>query len=227
MCVRVVLLLLIVPTLALQGDATMGGTPTDVIEAIDRAQEKRELRLSGYSASEHYTVRNSHFSQTAELTATVVYQKGQGKTYSVLTRSGPGLLQERVINRILKEDALLSRNVTRSHNLLTSANYTMKVRGIESVNGTPCYAVLIFPRAHNFALIEGVAWFDVNGLSLLRIEGKPAASPSFWTGKPTIEREYTVLNGLSFPIHSRATSKGLLTGKSQLDIDYTQYALLE
>jgi hypothetical protein len=123
----------------------------------------------------------------------------------------------------LKEDASLSGSVERPHNLLTSANYSMELEGIQPLHGTQCYVVKILPRAHNFALIEGKAWFDVKGFSLLRIEGKPAASPSFWTGKPAIERDYTVVEGLSFPQHSRATTKGFFTGKSELDIEYSQY----
>jgi hypothetical protein len=199
----------------------------DVIAGIDKAQGEREQELSGYTAREHYTVRNSHFNQSAELDARVVFQKSKGKTYTVLSRSGPSVLQEHVIGRILKEDARLSGNVERPRNLLTSANYSIELNGIRSLQGTPCYVVKILPRVHNYALIEGEAWFDIKTFSLLRIEGKPAASPSFWTGKPMIEREYKIVDGLSFPTHSRATSKGLLTGKSELTIDYSEYKILK
>jgi hypothetical protein len=199
----------------------------DIISGIDGAQEHREQQLVGYTATEHYVLRNSHFDQRAELAATVVYRKGQIKTYTILWRSGPRFLQERVIDRILKEDAALSLRDDRPHTLLNSANYAMQVQGIQSLQGMQCYIVKIHPRAHRFSLIEGTAWVDVHGFSLRRIEGKPAASPSFWTGLPTIEREYTVLNGFSFPQHSRATSKGFVAGKSELDIDYSHYVILE
>ncbi|MCU1327574.1 MAG: putative sigma regulatory protein MucB/RseB [Bryobacterales bacterium] len=214
---------LAVLSVTLLGSGTISETPQAVIAGIDQAQEVREQKLSGYAAREHYTVRNSHFRQSAEIDAKVIFQKGMGKTYTILSRSGPGLLQERVINRILKEDASLSRSVERSHNLLTSANYSMELDGVESLHGMQCYVVNIQPRAHNFALIEGKAWFDVKGFSLLRIEGKPASSPSFWTGKPAIEREYMVVDGFTFPRHSRATTQGFFTGKSELDIEYSQY----
>lgn len=196
-----------------------------MISSIDKAQQEREQRLAEYTAMEHYTVRNSHFEETAELAAKVFYQRGPGKRYQVLWRKGPGFLQERVINRILKEDATLSRSSERSQTLLTSANYAMKVQGTQLLRGEQCYIVNIRPRAHKFSLIEGTAWIDAKDFSLLRIEGRPATSPSFWTGRPFIEREYTILDGLSFPKHSRATSKGFFTGKSELDIDYSQYVI--
>ena len=222
-----VLLFLTMLNLALRGDGTITLPSQDVIASIDKAQENREHQLTGYAAREHYTVRNSHFNHSAELEAKVVFRKGKGKTYTILSRSGPGVLQERVIGRILKEDAKLSSSVERPHNLLTSANYSIELKGIQSLHGTSCYVVKILPRVHNFALIEGDAWFDGQSFSLLRIEGKPAASPSFWTGKPLIEREYIIVEGLSFPQHSRATSKGFITGKSELTIDYSEYELLK
>ncbi|MCU1294766.1 MAG: putative sigma regulatory protein MucB/RseB [Bryobacterales bacterium] len=197
--------------------------PEEVISGIDKSQQIREEKLAGYTAIEQYTVYNSHFAQTAELTARVRYQKRIGKRYEVLSRKGPRFLEERVLRRILKEDAQLSRNAERSHTLLTSSNYSMNVTGTQTMRGKLCYVISIHPRSREFSLIEGTAWVDVKDLSLLRIEGKPAASPSFWTGQPLIEREYTIIDGLSFPHHSRATSKGFFGGKSQLDINYSQY----
>jgi hypothetical protein len=195
----------------------------DVISGIDRAQQSREQKLARYTGMEHYTVRNSHFKEPAELEAKVFYEKDGGKTYEILWRKGPGLLQERVINRILKEDTALSRSPERSLTLLTSANYSMTVQGMQLLLNEQCYIVQIRPRMLKFSLIEGIAWVDADDFSLRRIEGRPVASPSFWIGRPFIQREYTLLDGLSFPQHSRATSKGFFTGKSELDVEYSQY----
>lgn len=199
--------------------------PQQVISGIDKAQLCREQQLNGYTAAEKYTVRNSHFDAPAELLAKVTYKKDIGKTYKVISRSGPPFLQKRVLDRILKDDADLSRPRERQHTLLTSSNYAMNVQGTEVVQGRLCYVIGLHPRKHNFSLIDGKAWVTANDFSLLRIEGKPAASPSFWTGKPSIERDYILIDGLSFAQRSRATSKGFFTGKSELDIQYSEYSL--
>lgn len=197
--------------------------PQEVISGIEKAQRLREEKLAAYTASELYTVQNNHFAEPAELSASVVYQKGIGKIYHILSQNGPRFLEERVLHRILREDAKLSRNAERPHTLLTSSNYSMAVQGMQVLHEKLCYVIRIHPRMHEFSLIEGTAWIDAEDFSLLRIEGKPAASPSFWTGRPFIERDYTLIDGLSFPHHSRATSKGFFAGKSQLDINYSQY----
>jgi len=215
--------MLLNPAAGLEGQTTLQSQ--EVIAGIDKAQENREQKLAGYAAVEHYTVRNSHFEEAAEAMANVRYKKEVGKRYQVLWRKGPGILQRRVINRILREDAILSRPSERPQTLFTSANYFMKVQGTQILNGKLCYIVNIHPHMHNFSLIEGTAWVEIESFSLVRIEGRPAASPSFWIGRPLIEREYTVLDGLSFPQHSRAISKGFFAGKSELDIDYSKYVV--
>jgi hypothetical protein len=220
-------LLVVIASLTLRLEGAPAVQSQDVISGIDGSQAYREQKLDGYTAVEHYAVHNSHFRETAELMADVRYQRESGKQYRVLWRKGPGFLQRRVIDRILKEDAALSRPAERPHTLLTSANYVMKVQGTQFLHGKLCYVVKLHPRAPRFSLIEGTAWVEVKDYSLLRIEGRPAASPSFWIGRPWIEREYTSLDGLSFPQHSRATFDGLFPGKSKLDVDYSQYALSE
>jgi hypothetical protein len=221
--------LLLLPLVFASAGFRLGGealpVSKDVISAIDKAQQCREQKLAGYKAREDYTVRNSHFDETALMEATVVYERGFGKTYQVISRSGPAFLQKRVLDRILKEDAQLSRDEERPHTLLTSTNYKMDVEGTEMLNGKQCYVIGLKPRVRSSSLIDGKAWVDARDFSLLRIEGRPAASPSFWTGRPFIQREYILVNGLSFPQHSRATSKGFFTGRSELNIDYSHYSV--
>jgi hypothetical protein len=210
-------------TVLLKGASTP--QPQELIAGIEEAQQRRDQRLAGYVAMEHYTLRNSHFKAPAELAAKTFYTRDAGKNYQVLWRKGPEWLHKRVINRIMNDDASLSRKSERPHILLTSANYSMKFQGIRFLRGQRCYAVNIRPKARRFSLIEGTAWFDANDFSLLRIEGKPATSPSFWTGRPFIERDYTVVDGVSLPQRSRATSSGIFAGKSELDIDYSDYVI--
>ena len=57
----------------------------------------------------------------------------------------------------------------------------------------------------------------------MRIEGKPGASASFFAGRPMIVREYTKTEGFSLARQSRATTDGLLLGKTDLTIDYSDY----
>ena len=79
------------------------------------------------------------------------------------------------------------------------------------------------PLAKSTHLLKGRIWVDAKDHSLVRIEGKPGASPSFFTGRPMIVREYAKTDGFSLARQSRASTDGFLLGKTDLTIDYSDY----
>jgi hypothetical protein len=196
-----------------------------VVQGVENAQSYKEQCLAGLTATEHYTVKNSHFNEPALMTVHVTYKRGAGKTYEVVSRSGPGLLQRRVLDRLLEEESAMSRGTERQRSLLTTANYSMEVTGSEQIAGRQCYVLRLTPKSRNTHLLKGRAWVDSTTFSLVRIEGRPSASPSFWTGKPLIVREYIPVQGFWLAQHSRATSDGFFAGNTQLDVQYTDYSV--
>jgi hypothetical protein len=194
-----------------------------VIQGVDQAALDRETNLAGYSVTEHYTLRNGRFQTTAEMTVATVYSKGAGKSYQVLSRSGSSALQTGVLDKLLLEEAEMSRGNTRQHVLATSANYKMRIIGEESLAGRQCELLELIPRTKSTHLLKGRAWVDAEDHSLVRIEGKPSASPSFWAGRPMIVREYERIDGFSLARKSHALSDSFLLGKTELTIDYTDY----
>jgi hypothetical protein len=69
----------------------------DLFRRIDAVELSREASLAGYTDTEYYTISNSHFSRPAEVTVETTYKRGEGKTYKILSRSGPLLLPNNVM----------------------------------------------------------------------------------------------------------------------------------
>jgi hypothetical protein len=195
----------------------------NIVQEIDQAQDAREMRLTGYTVTEHYTIRNSRFSAPAETVVATTYVKGTGKTYNVISRTGPSFLQTRVFDRILKEEEEMSRGEQRKSALVTSANYRMKLVGQEDLDGRMCDVVELTPRTKSAHRLRGKAWFDSGSHVLVRIEGKPTSSPSFLAGYPDVVRDYTQVDGFSLARKSHAVSQTFLLGKTDLMIEYTDY----
>lgn len=194
-----------------------------VSAAIDRTQITRESRLGSYSVTEHYTIRNLRFGTAAELVANVTYTREAGKIYSVVSRSGSGMLQTRVLDRLLSEEAAMSHGDTRKKALVTTANYAMRSAGEEVIEGRHCDVVELTPRVKSTHLVKGWLWVEAETHNIVRIEGTPSESPSFFAGAPKITREYADIEGLAFAQHSVAISGSLLAGKTELTIEYSDY----
>jgi len=199
----------------------------EVIRGIDQADHDRETNLPGYTVTEIYTIRNSHFETPATATVEATYLRGEGKKYKVLSRSGPSVLQGRIMDRLLQEQAAMSRGRAREQALVTSANYEMKLRGEETIDGTQCEVLELIPKRKSSHLLKGRLWVEAASKTSVRIEGKPPTSPSFFSGRPNIVREYKRIDGFALAQHSRAVSSGLFLGQTQVDIEYRDYHMIK
>src|ERR1035437_902228 len=74
--------------------AAQQGDNASVIQGIDASVNARDLGLAGYTVTEHYAVfRNQdQVHPAAEMMVKTTYQKDVGKSYAILSESGPSLL---------------------------------------------------------------------------------------------------------------------------------------
>lgn len=198
----------------------------DLISQIDQAELRRENKLTAYTVSEYYTIKNSHFSKPAEAIIETTYKRGQGRSYKVLSRSGPSLLRNRVLDRLLQEETQMSRGRMHEQAIITSANYEMKLMGKESVGVIMCDVLELTPKRKSPYLLKGRLWVDPAEMMVVKIEGKPPASASFFSGRPQVVREYKHLDGFALAHHSHAVSSSFLFGQSIVDIEYRNYHLI-
>jgi hypothetical protein len=63
-------------------------------------------------------------------------------------------------------------------------------------------------------------------MAIVKIEGKPPTSASFFSGRPQVVREYEEVNGFVLAQHSHAVSSSFLFGRSTVDIEYRDYHLI-
>ena len=155
--------------------------PSDLIKRIDAAEISREANLNGYTVTEHYSVfRHGDARPDAETMVQTVYKKGQGKEYTVTSRNGSSLLQKYLIDRVLREEADVSKAGHRDAILVTSANYDMAFERAESLLERSCLVLKLTPKRKSPYLIDGLAWVDAANYHLVRVDGKLSANPSFF-----------------------------------------------
>lgn len=198
-----------------------------MVRALDNAEMRRENRLTRYSLTEHYTLTSSRFNLAAEMTVETLYRKGQGESYRIVSRTGSPMLQSRVFDRLIREEEEMTRGEARQRLLARSDNYVMRLTGEDTLDGRKCYVLALTPKVNSPHLLKGRAWTDQEDGALVRLEGVPAASSSFLTGRPAIVREYQKVGGFWLVRRSHAVSNSLLFGRSELSIDYQAYRISE
>ena len=222
---RVACALLFAFLLASAAVTAQSASDAALIAQVDGAERHRETNLPGYTVDERYSITNSRFKDPALAIVRVVYTRDAGKQYTVVSRSGPGLLSSKLLNSMLTEEQKLSRNPARSQSVISSANYSMVSVAAELVNGRACSVLAITPRHATPYVMNGRIWVDSASKLIVRLDGVTAQSPSFFANKPDIRRDYTEIDGFALALHSHAVSSGFLAGKTVVDIDYVHYHL--
>jgi negative regulator of sigma E activity len=192
---------------------------------IDQAEQHREADLAGYTVEEHYTITNSHFHNPASAVVKVFYSRDAGKQYDIVSRSGPSLLAGNLLDSMLAEEKKLSVNPSRSLALLSTANYSMVRAGEEPVDGEMCEVIAITPKQKSPYVIEGRMWVDALSKLIVKIEGTTEQSPSFFSGKPDVIRDYGTVDGFALAQKATVVSSGFFAGRMVVEIKYVGYQI--
>lgn len=200
-----------------------------VIGQVDAAVAARVENVLGFTDIEHYSVYRggdeSH--PTAEMTVRDTYKKGQGKTYTILSQSGSGIVQKFGLHPLLKNEESINDPSKVAGSWFTSANYEMKLESDRTqwLNGRACYALAITPKQKAPNMIDGTLWIDARDGSIVKIDGVASKSPSPFAGTTHMMRQYIDIDGVAMATHARAESDSFLFGRTVVTIDYSDYHL--
>ncbi len=120
----------------------------------------------------------------------------------------------------------MSTSPGRDSVLVNSSNYEFTPQpATVQLDSRTCYIVNLKARRKNQHLFNGKAWVDASDFSVVRLEGIPAQSPSFFAGESTVARYYQRIEGLPMAVHAEAHSHSFLLGDTTLKIDSTNYQI--
>ena len=203
--------------------------PASVIAKVDRAVKLRVDGIASYAVTEHYSVFRGKDEKhpVAEMTVRTMYRKETGKTYTILSQSGSGFIVKHVLGAILDREKEVNRPGIREHTWLNSANYvmTLKPGGAQQMDGRECFVLDVSPRHKDPNLIEGTIWVDVKSGNIVRLEGTTLESPSIFTGRSQLMRQYIDVNGFGMATQARAVTDSFLLGRTVITIDYRDYRI--
>ena len=198
-----------------------------VIHGIDAAVQARFDSIAEFTVTEHYAVYRGKDAAKpmAEMTVKTLYKRDEGKSYTILSQSGPDIVKKMVFSSLLDNEKHINDPVTREASWFISANYEMKLKpgGTQLLNDRECFVLDITPKHKAPNLIVGTMWVDAKDESLVKIEGIGSKSPSIWAGPTQMLRQYVNINGFAMATHARAVSSSFLFGQTVVTIDYADY----
>ena len=191
--------------------------PSDGAALRERFLARVDEPLVQYRAVRRLAARNERFQKEASLDVATTFDPSVGFQYEVLAQNGSGYVRTRILEPILRGEARAVREGASESAALTIANYEFVPAASD---GAPLARLLIHPRRKDILLVDGAILVTPDDADLVRIEGRLARNPSFWTTRVEVRREYARLAGVRVPVRVEARVWVKIAGISSFVMTY-------
>jgi len=197
-----------------------GGTAAVVSAQPDDAASARVVRpsqdLREYRALRRMHAWSNRFNQEAWMDATTTLQHGHFE-YTIVSERGSDTIRTKVLRAMLDREQQLVNSGNADKADLTEENYDFKDPETDADGST---VVPIQARRKDMLLVNGQMVVDPASGDLVRVEGRLAKNPSFWTTLVNVVRRYARIGGVRVPVATESTAKIRFAGTSQLEVRY-------
>lgn len=188
---------------------------TDQPTALDKFLHGDRPAVTRYRARRRLEAANERFGKRAFLEVMTARDPERGFVWSVLALGGSDLVLRKVLLPALEaEEEILARGPATSE--FTPANYVF--RELPSEAGLA--RVGLTPRRKDKLLVDGALFLSPDDGGLVRVAGRLARSPSFWTTRVEVAREYALIAGVRMPVLVTAVAHVRLAGRSTFSMRY-------
>jgi len=200
-------------TLALAEPAS---TPNAFEPVLHRFLSRADEPLVTYRGTRRLEGRNERFNVSGwmeiatELTA-------DGFHYRVIDEGGSDLIRGRVFRSMLESEEQIFANGDAARSSFTSINYDLTAADASEPGLVKLFAR---PKRKDITLIDGAVYITDTDADLVRVEGQLAKSPSFWTRRVEVVKQYARVAGLRVPVRVDSTAQIRFAGPSTMTMTY-------
>jgi hypothetical protein len=211
-----VFVLIALTAFAVLSAAELAPNPAALEPALHRFLNRADEPLLTYRGTRRLEGRNDRFNTSGwmvvatELTAA-------GFHYRVIDEGGSDLIRGRVFRSMLESEEQIFATGDPARSSISTTNYDLTPGGA----GEPGLVKLFArPKRKDVTLIDGAVYITDTDADLVRVEGRLAKSPSFWTRRVDIVKQYARIAGLRVPVRVESTAQIRFAGTSTMTMTY-------
>jgi hypothetical protein len=186
---------------------------------VERFLSATETPLTQYRAIRHIEGRNLRFNAAATMTVVTELTPESGFSYIVLDEQGSDYIRNRAMHPLLESERQMTGDESGARYAFSPENYEMQ-DGQALALEEGLLALVVTPRRREVGLVDGRLILAADTGDLVRVEGRFAKNPSFWTTRVDFVREYARLNGVRVPVRVESTASIRMAGTSTLSMVY-------
>ena len=185
-----------------------------ILQRLEDVQHQDPAQSRPYEVTREYKVFRGDDSQpTSEVTAQINFVPPDIKTYKI-TQARGNSRGEKMVRELLDRETESAKKGQASE--VNRMNYDFVFLRQEEFGLVPEYVLRIVPKRKDKYLLRGQIWVDASTFRILRIEGVPAKSPSFWLKNIHITLQFAQQGGMWVPVTFDAVATVRLLGQYTL-----------
>jgi hypothetical protein len=197
-------------------DVPRAGGPEDTPLPRAAALEAEEPPLTHYRAFRRMHAESERFNQEGWVDAWTEFD-GRAFRYEIVREQGSDYIRNKVLKTLLRREQEIIASGGPERAALTAANYEFSE---PDRHGEGVRYVLLKPKRKDVLLVDGRMVLSQDGRELLRVEGRLAKNPSFWTSLVNIIRHFARLDGVRVPVSTETIAKVKFAGLSRMQVSY-------
>jgi hypothetical protein len=140
-----------------------------------------------------------------------------GFRYTIVAEEGSDYIRSKVFRATLELERKMWADGGSDQAALTPANYVFEERGAQADGLT---LLTMTPKRKDVMLVDGSIYLNPHDGELVRVEGRLAKSPSFWTRHVEIVRWYRRIAGFRVPTSLESVANVRVAGVSTFRMSY-------
>lgn len=207
---------LLVALTALTALATAESSPAAFEPVLHRFLSRADEPLVTYRGTRRLEGRNERFNVSGWM-AIATELTADGFHYRVIDEGGSDLIRGRVFRSMLENEEQIFASGDRARSSFTSINYDLTAGDAAEPGLVKLFAR---PKRKDVTLIDGAVFITDSDADLVRVEGRLAKSPSFWTRRVDVVKQYARVAGLRVPVRIDSTAQIRFVGTSTMTMTY-------
>jgi len=213
---RLAVVLVALTALTALATAEPASAPATFEPVLHRFLARADEPLVTYRGTRRLEGRNERFNVSGwmeiatELTA-------DGFHYRVIDEGGSDLIRGRVFRSMLENEEQVFANGGAGRSSFTTTNYDLTPGDAAEPGLVKLFAR---PKRKDVTLIDGAVYITDTDADLVRVEGRLAKSPSFWTRRVEVVKQYGRVAGLRVPVRVESTAQIRFAGTSTMTMTY-------
>ena len=213
---RLAIVLVALTALTALATAEHATPPTQFDPVLHRFLTRADEPLLSYRGTRRLEGRNERFNVSGWMEIATELTAG-GFHYRVIDEGGSDLIRKRVFRPMLENEEQVFASGDAARSSFTSINYELTPGDSVEPGLVKLFAR---PKRKDVTLIDGAVYITNTDADLVRVEGQLAKSPSFWTRRIEVVKQYARVAGLRVPVRIDSTAQIRLAGASTMTMTY-------